>query len=264
MTRGIYAKTVAPLLLAALTAVNTAPAAAQGYNRTVPANTVVRVELEDKLSSANSERGERFMARLDSEDRSGFPRGTRFEGVVTEVARASRNEPGVLDLEIRRAIFPDGRAVAINGELAGLGDDDVRRRSDGTLESRHTSKKKKFDTKWVGYGAAGGAVLSTVFGGGFLKGALLGALGGAIYGYVSKDKGRRDYHDVELSRGSEFGIRLADRVAFNDDGRYRDATYEDDDRYERDRDDRDRNRDYDRERDIDRDRDRDRDYGPDR
>src|SRR5690606_35021591 len=112
-------------------------------------------------------------------DRSGFPRGTRFEGVVTEVARAGKNEPGVLDVEFRRAILPDGRAMAISGELAGLGDDDVRRRSDGRLESRHSSRKEKFDAKWVGYGAAGGAVLSTIFGGGFLKGALLGGLGGA-------------------------------------------------------------------------------------
>jgi hypothetical protein len=264
MTRGIYAKTVAPVLLAALTAFNAGPAAAQRGDRTVPANTVVRVELEDRLSSATARRGERFMARLDPDDRSGFPRGTQFEGVVTEASRASKEEPGVLDVEIRRAIFPDGRAVAISGELAGLGEDDVRRRSDGRLESKHTSKKKKFDTKWVGYGAAGGAVLSTIFGGGFLKGALLGALGGAIYGYVSKDKGRRDYHEVELASGTEFGIRLADRVAFNDDGRYRDAYYEETDR-DRDLDrEIDRDRDRDRDREIDRDRDRDRDFDPNR
>ena len=75
--------------------------------------------------------------------------------------------------------------------------------------------RKKFDWKWVGYGAGGGAVLGTIFGGNLLRGALLGGLGGAVYSYLNRDK-NREFKDVELSRGTEFGIRLDNRVAFAD------------------------------------------------
>ncbi|HEU4754158.1 MAG TPA: stalk domain-containing protein [Armatimonadota bacterium] len=191
----------------------------------VPADTVIRAKLDESVSSRNARIGDHVTASVTADDRSGFPDGTRFEGTITEVERASKDEPGVLDMRFRNAILPDGRRVAIDGRLASLSDDDVRRTSDGRLESRRRGGGGgKFDAKWVGYGAAGGAVLATIFGGGFLKGALLGGLGGAVYGYLNRDKndgGRDRYRDVELSRGTEFGIRMNDRVAFDSRGNYR-------------------------------------------
>ena len=198
-------------------------AAAQRERVVVPAGTIVRVKLDERVTSRDAREGERVSASVSQEDRSGFPERTEFEGVITQVQRASDDRPGVVDMDFRRAVLPDGRAVAIDGALASLADGDVRRTSDGRLETRRGGRGNKIDLKWVGYGAAGGAVLGEILGGGFLKGALLGGLGGAIYGYVNRDKDRGQLRDVVLERGTEFGIRLDQRIAFDDrnDFRYR-------------------------------------------
>jgi hypothetical protein len=188
----------------------------------VPEDTVVRVKLADDLDSRNARRGDRVAARLDEDDRSRFPMGTRFEGRITEVQRSTKDRPGLLDMTFDRAVLPDGTSVPISGTLASLDKDSVVRTSDGRLTTSRKAKSSKFDWKWVGIGAAGGAVLGTIFGGATLKGVLLGGAGGAIYSYLNKNK-KKDYRDVELSSGTEFGIRLNDRVAFaeRDDYRYR-------------------------------------------
>lgn len=248
-------RALAPVLAGSMALSALSPALAQDYaRRSIPQNTVVRVKLDDGLSSRESRVGDRFMARLADSDYSGFPRGTRFEGTVTQVQRATKDRAGVLDMKIHRALMPDGRMVASTAFLASLNDDDVVRVGRGRLESRTRSRGEKIDWKWAGYGAAGGAVLGEIFGGSFIKGALLGGLGGAVYGYLNRDKGRRgDFRDVELARGQEFGIRMHERVVFNDSSEYSYASY--DDRLDRDHD---RDRDYDRDRDRDRDRDLDR------
>jgi len=240
-------KTLIPVLVTAIGLAATVPVAAQGTSsrrstttrrtttyrpaqrttgKVIPANTVVKVKLDQDLSTKEARPGDRFTATLDDDDYSGFPAGTRFEGTVTEATRPTKTRPGILDVTVRRALLPGGSAVAVSGQLAGLEEDDVRRVGRGRLESKHRGKGK-FQTKWVGYGAAGGAVLSTIFGGNFLKGALLGGVGGAVYGYLNKDKGSRSYRDVELDRGTGFGLRLNQRVVFNDSSRYRYASYED-------------------------------------
>lgn len=245
--------------LAALGLASAGLAAPAGQVRYVPANTVIKARLEGDVSSKTARVGDRFSARLGDKDYSGLPEGTRFQGVITDVERPDKKHPGVLDVKIQKAVLPSGTVVPMTGTLASLDAKDVERGADGRLESRHAKKGGKFETKWVGYGAAGGAVLSTVFGGNFLKGALLGAAGGAVYSYLNKGKGGHDrYRDVELSSGTKFGIRLNNQLAFRDNGSYHYASY-DQNRDDRDqnRDDRDRNRD-DRDRNKDRDRDNDR------
>ena len=197
--------------------------AAQRQRLTVPGDTVVRLELDSRVSSRTARVGDRVVAKVDEEDRSGFPRDTRFEGVVTEVRRATDKRPAVLDMEFRRAVLPNGSSERIRADLASLSEDDVRRGEDGRLVSRRSGGG--FDLKWVGYGAAGGAVLGEILGDDFLKGGLLGGLGGAIYGYLNRDDDR-EYREVELDRGTEFGIRLDQAVAFDSrpDFRFADRT----------------------------------------
>ena len=215
-----------PALLAGLVTLASLPGAqAQDQReREIPADTVVRATLDDHLSSRDARVGDPVTAVVDDRDRSGFPQGTRLEGRVTEAQRSNDNRPGIIDVQFDRAVLPGGKSLAVEGRLSSLNDDDVQRNADGRLETRHRSGRGSghFDAKWVGYGAAGGAVLGTIFGGSFLKGALLGAAGGAIYSYLNKGKGGRDrYHDVELERGSAFGVRLNQRVAFADLDDYR-------------------------------------------
>ena len=49
---------------------------------------------------------------------------------------------------------------------------------------------------------------------------MLGGLGGAVYSYLNRDK-RREFRDVELARGTEFGVNLQQRVAFAERSDYR-------------------------------------------
>lgn len=196
---------------------------AQRSRLVIPANTVIRLELAEEISSRTARNGERVTASLDENDRSGLPTGTRFEGVVTEVRRASDDRPAQLDMEFRRAVLPDGSVERIRGELASLSGDDTRVTEDGRLVSRRSGGG--FDWKWVGIGAGGGAVLGEILGDDFLKGALLGGLGGAVYGYLNRGRDG-DYREVQLDRGTEFGIRLEREIAFNyrPDYRFTDRT----------------------------------------
>lgn len=206
------------------------PAVAQRNKMTIPANTVVRVKLDTAVDSRKARLDDRVIAVLSEEDRSQFPEGTQFEGRITEAKRATKSEPGIVAMEFTRALLPGGGAVAIDGHLASLGDEDAKRMSDGRLEARKKARAGssggggKFDLKWVGYGAGAGAVLGTILGGATLKGALLGGLGGAVYGYLNKGNGGGADNknvDVQLKEGTEFGIRMDSPVAFTDNGRYR-------------------------------------------
>jgi hypothetical protein len=219
-------RTVTGATLAAVLAVGSAfplrvAAAPSNGEVVIPENTVVRLKLEDRVGSRDSRVGDRFAATLSPSDRSGFPNGTRFQGEVTEVERKREDEPGVLNIRMRTAYLPDGSRVPLSGRLTSLSSRDLRRTSDGRLEARSKGGSGKPDWKWAGYGAAGGAVLSAILGGGVLKGALLGGVGGGIYSYLNRDKNKSQIRDVDLPAGTEFGMRLDDRVAFDDQDRYR-------------------------------------------
>ena len=216
----LMSRALLPVMVAALAPLGARQASAQSRGRTeIPDNTVVRLKLDQSLSSRTARVGERFAAVLSEEDRSGFPMGTRFQGVVKDVRRHSKDKPGVLGVEFARAYLPDGARVDVDGKLASLAEEDVRRTSDGRLESRGNGNK--MDWKWAGYGAAGAAVISALLGENILKGAVLGGVVGAAYGYFTKDKKKGDFRDVDLPRGTEFGMVLDRRVAFNDRPSYR-------------------------------------------
>jgi hypothetical protein len=221
-TRAITGATMAALLAVGSVLPMQSAFAQRNSEVEIPENTVVRLKLEDRVSSRDTRVGDRFAAILASNDRSGFPNGTRFQGEVTEAQRKRDDEPGVLNIRIRNAYLPGGESVNLSGRLTSLNSKDLRRTSDGRLEARAGSKStSKPDWKWAGYGAAGGAVLSTIFGGNLLKGALLGGVGGGIYSYLNRGKDKTEIRDVDLPAGTEFGMRLDDRVVFNDLPRYR-------------------------------------------
>lgn len=184
---------------------------------TIPADTVVRLHLTETVSSRDAAMGDPVRAELDAEDTSGFPRATRFDGVVVEVRRAGETRPGMLGMEFRRVILPNGTVARFKGEPVSLSDDGVRTSDDGRLVSRR--RGGGVDWKWVGVGAAGGAVLGQIVGDDFLKGALLGGLGGAVYTYLDRDRG--DYHNVTLDRDSMFGVRLDRDILFDRRSDYR-------------------------------------------
>jgi hypothetical protein len=219
----LFGRATIPLLLTAFGFVGVRGALAAQGPLTIPADTVVRVKLDDRVNSKDARVGDRVMASISPDDRSGFPLDTRFEGTVTEVDRYDKDKPGMVNMEFRNALLPDGRRVAVEGRLNSLSEEDVRRTSDGRMEAKRKNGSKP-DWKWAGYGAAGGAVLGAVLGGGtggLLKGAILGGLGGAAYTFLNGKKNKGDFRDVDLPKGTEFGLRLDQRVAFDSRDDYR-------------------------------------------
>lgn len=203
----------APLALAMAVGAPLGIASAQRDQTVMPAGSVLKVRLDDTIGSDRSRKGDRFSATVVA-DESGYnlPEGTRVMGVVREVQRAANDKPGIVDVDFRTLRLPDGQQYRIAGLATGLDEKSVRRTDDGRLVARSKSKDR---TKFIAYGAGAGFLISALTGGGSLKGALLGALGGFLYGEATRDKtvGR----EVVLKPGTEFGVRLDQRLALAGD-----------------------------------------------
>lgn len=244
MQPGQFHFAAASLLLTSLLLASSGPTAAQRETVTVPADTVVHVKLDKALSSKTARIGQPILAIMAPTDLGGFPTGTRFEGIVTEALPATVDRPGQIAVRWYAAVLPNPETVPADGRLWSLGPESTWRNDEGRLVGRDDAYRNLdeedddddgFDPKWVGYGAAGGAVLGGLFGGGILEGALLGGLGGAVYGAIEggvfgnapeKDRpvrvasakrialqGNR-HPEVMLDRGADFGIRFSQPVTF--------------------------------------------------
>ncbi len=208
--RNRWTNAIAVIMLAAGTSAWALPAD-QRYV-TIPSGSVLKVRLNDTIASDRNQRGDRFTATVSDQD-AGYdlPNGTRVEGVVTEARRAKSNQPGMLDLDFRSVVLPDGRRLPIAGSATSLDSKNVRRASDGRLVARSTKKSDK--TKFIAYGAGAGFLIGSLTGSN-IKGGLLGAAAGYLYGqFGNKDKGKSNGREVVLKPGTEFGVRLDRRLA---------------------------------------------------
>jgi len=202
----------APLLVAVLALSVAGTALAQGYGQltdegTLPAGTVLKARLDQRLNSAQVQTGQRFTATVQPDnDHSGLPAGTRVEGVVRDARPATKNQPGLLDVEFTALDFPNGRVYPITGALTSLDGKSVSRTASGRLLAKHTSSSDRM--KFIGYGAGAGALIGLLTKGNLLTDSLLGAAGGYLYSQLNKDKSRGGYADVDLKSGAEFGVRL--------------------------------------------------------
>jgi len=190
--------------------VSNATAATSRYNvqqAVFPAGSVLKVKLDDTLASDRSHAGDRFTATVTNEG-TGYdlPAGTRVEGMVSEVQQASSDKPGVLDVDFRQLQLPDGQSYPIVGVATSLDSNSVQRGSDGRLVARSTKSKDR--TKFIAYGAGAGFVIGSLLGKNVV-GGLLGAAAGYLYGQKNKGNG----HEVVLKPGTEFGVRLDQRLA---------------------------------------------------
>jgi hypothetical protein len=172
------------------------------------AGSVLKVRLDNTLSSDQNQPGDRFTATVETNG-TGYdlPAGTRVEGVVTQVQRASSKRPGTLDVQFNDLRLPDGQTYRIAGSPTSLDSKSVQRTSDGRLVSRSSSSNHN---KFIAYGAGAGLIIGSMLGSN-VKGALAGAAAGYLFGRFNKNKGNG--HEVVLKPGTEFGVRLDQRVA---------------------------------------------------
>ena len=181
----------------------------------VPADSVVPVQLDTALSSSSSRVGGRFTATVVSHQLgdSEFPAGTKLEGMIVEARPSERNQPGVLDLRFQTAILPDGSRVPLRGELTSLDQKGVSQRG-GRLVAR--GGRKNDTLKVVGIGAGAGFVLGKVLGTNSTFSTILGAGGGYLFGRARD----RRAEDARLAANTTLGVRLLDPVRFRDTDGY--------------------------------------------
>ena len=84
----------APVALMVAAGAAMGPAALAMRQSTLPTGSVLQVRLDNAIGSDRSQRGDRFTATVNGNSGYGLPSGTRVEGVVTDVQRASNDRPG--------------------------------------------------------------------------------------------------------------------------------------------------------------------------
>jgi hypothetical protein len=187
---------------------NAPPAASSsspGATFDIPADTILRVELLNNLSTDVSQRGDRFEARVVEPAQYADAVVT---GRVTGVKRPGKlRGSGELQLRFEQIRLTDGRWTNFNAQVTevvetrtdtNVGDVD----SEGGVRGRSTTKD---DVTKVGAATGIGAIIGAIAGGG--KGAAIGAVIGAGVGTggVLTASGK----DVRLPRGQQLMIRTS-------------------------------------------------------
>jgi hypothetical protein len=189
----------------------TRPVEAQPTYRTVSANTVLRVRINEEISSENARVGDRFTTTTVDPVYAGgvevIPAGSIVTGRVASVLRASRkSKAGTLGVSFVSVQLPSGMTRSINGSLTDVASESVSSDNEGQVSGRSSMKR---NVVFIGGGAAAGALIGAIAGGG--KGAgiggILGGGAGAAGAYFSKGK------EAVVKRGTEFGVVLNQSVA---------------------------------------------------
>lgn len=189
----------------------TRPVPAKPSYYTIAANTLIRVRMNEEISSGNARIGDRFTTTVvDPVYARGIeviPAGSIVTGRVTSVNRASRkSKAGTMGVGFVSVQLPNGVTRAINGSLTDVSGESVSSDNEGQVSGRSSTKR---NVVFIGGGAATGALIGAIAGGG--KGAGIGAGVGAGLGvagaFFSKGK------EAVVKRGTEFGVVLNQSVA---------------------------------------------------
>lgn len=169
----------AALLALGLTVYGTAQWAESRSSVTLPEGTAIRVSLDHAVSSAKNEPGDAFEATVSApvfaEGKTVIPAGARAAGVLVD-ARESGRLKGVARLSLRLT------EVEVGGDWYDLETNTI---------SRYGGNHKRNNWTWIGGGAATGALIGGIAGGG--KGALIGGPAGAGAGVaMAAATGKKD------------------------------------------------------------------------
>lgn len=162
----------------------------------VPADTEIRVVLDQEVSSKKSSTGETFSATvgvpIEVDGVVAVPKGARASGIVKDAKAAGR--------------FKGGAVLELALTSVTIGDKDYELQ---TSAHTYTSKGKgKRTAEMVGGGAGGGAAIGAVAGGG--KGAAIGALVGAAAG--TGGAGLTGNRDITLTAETALRFKLLQPV----------------------------------------------------
>ncbi len=178
----------------------------------IPRNTVIRVNMDNSLSSSTSKVGDNFYAYQQGIN-SGFPMDTRFTGRVESVTKASGRRAGQIGISFVNAKLLDGTRLPIKGRLISLDDQSVMiDSSSGRLIA--TAGSRSANSKFVASGAGAGLAIGQPIGNRPFLGAVLGA---DTYNQYNKQSIRPAVgRNVHISSGTGIGILLDQQVTLAD------------------------------------------------
>lgn len=164
----------------------------------VPADTLIRVRLNERLKSGDVREGDRFTTTVvDPVYAKGvevIPAGSTVDGHVSAVKGATRkSEAGNFTVTFTSIKTPQGNSYPISGSLTDLDEANVNADNESTVKGRSSKKR---NIAYIGGGAVVGALINGV------AGAAIGAGLGTAGAIVSKGK------EAEIKAGTEFGVVL--------------------------------------------------------
>lgn len=179
---------------------------------TVETGTIVRTRMNQTISSKTAKIGNTFTVTVTEPVYSNngvvvIPTGSTLTGRVNSVKMAAKGgKPGEIDASFISVRLPNGKTRAINGSLTDL---DAGKSSSDNEGGVSGDKMKNRKIIFIGGGAAGGAILGAIVGGG--KATAIGAIAGAGAGLLGEMfmKGP----EAEVKSGTEFGVYLNQSVA---------------------------------------------------
>jgi hypothetical protein len=162
----------------------------------VPSGTAIHVRLDNALSTNENRPGDGFTATVSEplivEGKTVIPQGARARGLVVD-ARESGRLKGAARMHLELA------SIEVNGSSYDVKTTDARRQG---------GNHKKRNWYSIGGGAAGGAVIGAIAGGGegALIGGPIGAGAGLTYALVTGEK------DIRLPAETRLTFKLAQPV----------------------------------------------------
>ena len=135
--------------------------------------TSIRVRLQERLSTSDSEVGEKFRTKVASDVLQDgqvlIPAGAEIDGRVTQVSTGHLGGHGTMHLNPEVVILPDGTRYKLHAEISGTPGSHTRIGDEGGINPGSRVRKDE-----VEYGGAVGA--------GVVTGAVLGGPAGAVTG----------------------------------------------------------------------------------
>ncbi len=180
------------------------------YN--VPTGQRMRVRINEQISSKTAKVGDTFTSNVTEPVYSDsgvivIPAGSTIIGRVDGVVPAKKGgNPGAIEVSFIEVKLPNGTKRAINGSLTDLNSDDSKSDNESTASG---DKMKNRKIIFIGGGAAGGALIGAIAGGG--KGALIGGLIGAGAGFLGDRFTKGE--EATVKSGTEFGVVLNQAIS---------------------------------------------------
>jgi hypothetical protein len=192
------------ILVLAVVAITALPLLGSTQNFGIPDDVVLRIRLDDTLTSVDSQAGDPFSATVV--DKSDY-QNARVYGHVAQIDMSGKIKGHTsMMLRFDRLVMPDGRRAPIHAEIVELYHAPSGEKVDveGAIESGGRGRKT---IEHTAIGAGAGALLGGIFGGG--KGAGIGSIIGGAGGL-----GTTVFHGhqkITLNSGQEMLIRITGR-----------------------------------------------------